>query len=231
MSRTKLLVMISCVLSAAAVLAALGPSGAAEEAAAPRERDAPTASSARRADSRPRRSGPWRARRAPLSPEQTEGALAFARQHLPELHRRLVRALEENPRRAQPLLRHLWHQYQRVRELPPDVAEAATVIYRTNIELFRTRRDILQAESPEEKERLVKRLRELVTRRFDSDLIVKDYRIRRLERELADLKAELQKRRQQREQIIEQRVKRWLTAGPGPGPHDRGGDRDRPPHP
>lgn len=140
--------------------------------------------------------------------------LAFAKKHFPEEYERIETLRKESPRQAKRVLRRLWWLYQRVRHLPPEIQAAAVAKTRLNVAIFRTRRALLEAEDAAKKTELTKKLRSLLGEQFDNDQIVKEYRVKRLAQQLAELKAEIEQRKNDRQKIIADRLKRLTSSKP-----------------
>ncbi|MCD4699986.1 MAG: hypothetical protein K8R91_05385 [Phycisphaerae bacterium] len=140
--------------------------------------------------------------------------LAFAKKHFPAEHERLEALRKEDPRQARRALRRLWWLYQRVQHLPPDIQAAAVAKHRLNVSIFRVRREILQAEDTAKKAELTKKLRSLLGEQFDNDQAVREYQVKRLAQQLAELKAEIEQRKKDRKKIIAERMERLLSTGP-----------------
>ena len=130
MSKTQMIVLGSCVLAVAAILAS-APAG---------EQTGPTAAPvpATRPYSRPRHRSMRLPSHKPLSQEEIDEIMAFMKEHAPAVHERLTTLLEENPRLAERLLRRMQWLYQRVRAYPPEVRAAAVKRHMLNPSIFRT---------------------------------------------------------------------------------------------
>lgn len=211
MSKVQMIVLVSCVLVAAATLATLA-SDPADERPEPAPKGSATA--------------PGRGVAPPygsMSQKEIDEVMAFVKEYAPELHERLASLLQESPRRAQPLLRRMQGLYLYVRTYPPKVRAAAVNSHKLNLPIFRTVAQLRRATDPKEKEQLTGRLRELVAQRFDNDQVVKEYKIVGLEKRLADLKSELERRRENRQEIIDQAVKSMLATPHRPKPPGKSG--------
>ena len=140
--------------------------------------------------------------------------MAFAKKHFPEEYERLEALRKENPRQFRRAIRRLWWLYKRVRHLPEEIQAAAVAKHRLNVAIFQTRREFLQAEEADKKAELTKKLSSLLEKQFDNDQTVKEYQIKRLAQQLAELKAQVEQRRKDRKKIIADRLKRLLRPAP-----------------
>ena len=230
MRKRQLLVMVSWVVAAGAVLVTLGPVPADDAkggAAPPAERQplvserpprpdvsarGPGAPGGGRPESRPR--SPWMGRRRPVSPEEEKRLLGFAKEYAPRMHERIVGLKKTNPRVAQRLLMGMRRLYYRAMAAGPEVRGDVVKIATLNIEILKVRDRLHRASDEGAKRDLAKRLRELVTGRFDSELVVQEDKVRELAGRLAALKAEVQKRRENRDALIEALHKKLLEEAP-----------------
>jgi len=181
-------------------------------AARPGAKSRPVASRPSHPTSRPATGWPRHARRSrlwrKLSPEQAGEVLEYARQHLPELHKRLVKLRRRDPGRVMVTLEHLHGLVRRLRSMPAEVRDAAIVSRRLNVSIFSVARRAREAKDPAERKRRTAELRELLARQLQADQVVKEYRAKRLGRQLADLKAGMEARRRERAKIIAERLER-----------------------
>ena len=222
-SRGRLLVLVlSAALAVALIESSFGqgdasgraPAKAGEAATKKPSATAPAASRPVRPRWRPR------AGRAPLTDEQKAEIMAFAKEYMPELYAQLEKLQKDDPRRARRLLwqlRGAWWQAQRYPA--GEVRKAAVARRRLNVEIYKTRKAYGEATDKAHKAKLREQLTRLVGERFDNDQIVKEYDVKRLEKQLADLKAEIAERRRSRAKIIAdtmERLLRPLTAGRSP---------------
>jgi len=164
-----------------------------------------------RAASRPARRWPPRYRRA-LSPEQEAEMMAFTKKYMPELHKRFQQLAKEDPRQAARVRQQMYWLWRRVRRYPAgQIRDAAVARQRVNVEVYKAVRAYRQTTDAGEKAKLRKEVTGLLGRRFDYDQVVKEYDIKLLEKQLAELKAEVQRRRKSRGKVIADAVTRLLT--------------------
>ncbi len=212
MSKKQLFMLASCVLIAAMVLCALGPAPAADRPGPTVKPRRPRLPGNARKEARPGHRGPWLSHRRQLSAEETEEIMAFIKEYAPRAYEPLKQLLETNPRRAQPLLRRMYRLYLRVQAYPPTVRAAAVNSHMLNLPIFKALGDLRRAKDPQEKKRLGDHLRELVAQRFDHDQVVREYEVERLEKRLADFKAEVERRRKNRQRIIDKIIREMLES-------------------
>ena len=105
-----------------------------------------------------------------------------------------------------------------------EVRKAAVARHLLGVEIYKVCRAYHEAADEAQKAKLREQLTKLVGERFDHDQIVKEYDVKRLEKQLADLKAEIAERRRNRAERIATSMKQLLrvpTPGRPPGRPDR----------
>jgi len=164
-----------------------------------------------RAASRPARRWTGRMRRA-LSPEQEAEMMAFTKKYMPELHKQFEQLAKQDPRKAARVRQQMYWLWRRVQRYPAGtVREAAVARQRINVDVYKVVRTYRQTADAGEKTKLRKELTSLLGRRFDYDQVVKEYDVKLLEKQLAELKAEVVRRRNSRREVITDAVTRLLT--------------------
>jgi hypothetical protein len=162
------------------------------------------------------RKGPSRIhqRLAPLTEEQEAELLAALEEKLPDQHERLVKLREERPRAYRWALRAAWRSYQRWKDLPPEVQEAAITEQAEQIKIMRILHAIRDEEDPEKKARYKEQLKESVQRQFDAAEKRQKHHLQVLKERILRLEEELKRRTEDRDKIIDQRVERYLKGSP-----------------
>ncbi len=155
----------------------------------------------------PRRRG----RRKPITPEQEKQILEFTKEYMKHYHERLRKLLEENEQAYRRALSYLWPRVRRLWSMPPELRHAHLEERRLKVKIYQTAEAYLKATSPEEKEKQKQELQKLVARRFDVEQTILEHRLVELEDRLSRLKKQLAQRPEERNKIIEDRVKRSLT--------------------
>lgn len=193
--RTRLLLSVSVVAGAAALLFAQA--------------------GARDANSRPPKAGrgDGDGPAVAVSDPQEEELLAALKDKRPEEHRRLLRLKQENPRFYREALAAAWRAYLGWRNLPPDVQKAQQAVQQARLEAFRIGREFAAAKDDAQKQRLRSRLLQVLGQEFDSDQVVREYRLGQLEEQIKRLRAELKDRADRRTQVIERTVSDLLAGG------------------
>ena len=150
--------------------------------------------------------------------EQMRELTAFLEEYLPDSYGRIQRLQRDNPRQARRHWSRVYRLWWRVRHYPPDVRQAAVTCYRLNRSIYQAVREIGRADNPAEKAEVTERLRKLLGEHFDRDQVVKEYRVKHLARQLAELKARLAERRKGRAALIEKRLTELLKPPPASRP-------------
>ena len=145
-----------------------------------------------------------------LSAEQIERIIAFAKEYLPEEYQQIELIKQEDPQRARLMLHRLWWLYRRVRQFPPEIRKAAVERHRLNLAIIQTRRDFIKCTNETERKKLKAKLRNLLSKQFDYDQAVKEWRVKQLEKQIAELKAQIERRKNEKDKIIAERLNRLL---------------------
>ena len=198
MSALRIIMLSLAIFAAAALLGALGPglSGASpDEPGAPKDADAPTAP---RGD----HAGPLlRTHPVRLTEEQEQQMLDMIKQSWPERYARLMELKRSDPGRFSMFLRVHWGLFQRWKDSPPEVQKAWVELTDTKAEIGRTLREYHEA-SEEKKPELKAALRVLLGRQLEAEHTIYRHRLAALEKQIAELRAELQHLRSQFEQLM-----------------------------
>jgi len=147
-----------------------------------------------------------RMQRSMISPERQAELKRFLKERTPELHAQLERLQKEDPDKARRLLERAYRLWRRVRAYPPEVRDAALARQRLNVAVAETLEKIRKSKDPTQRTEPLQTLRKLLGRQFDYEQIVQEYRVKRLSRQLAELRAEVERRRRSRAKIIAE----WL---------------------
>ncbi len=169
--------------------------------------------------------GPHRARWGwgrRLTAEQQAKALEFLKETRPEHYERLLTLREDNPRGYHRALR----MAHRLMKLPSELRQARMQMWDARIGIWKRIRQIRAAEDASEKEKLKEQLRRDVAEHFEAEQRQMERRLAHLEEQIGRMRQELKDRQEQREQIISERLERWLErlARP-PGPRSRRGPK------
>jgi len=194
-------------LAGAILLAGWITSSPAQGPAGPQRRQAQT----RRAESRPADRRGWRGQ----SPTADNAELTeFIAQYLPELDARLKVLRKDNPDEARQLTQQVWWLWRRVRRYPPEIRKVAVEWHKLNVEIWTVARTARDTTDPAQRKESLERLRKLLRQQMDADQVLKEYDIKRLEAQLAEVREEVRRRRAERDKIIEERLARMLAPRP-----------------
>jgi len=149
--------------------------------------------------------------RADLTPEQEAQLLADLKQSSPDLYYAHLIALKKtNPKLYRRALGYAWRKYVQWRDAPKKVRDQVVAEREATIEIGKLVYSIGQEKDPGRKAKLTAKLKQAVTRKFDAEIVIRDYRLAQLEKRLKDYRAELKERTAKRAGLIEQRYKEWL---------------------
>lgn len=173
----------------------------------------------------------------PLSPEEIDRLMEFARQNFPELHERLSHLQESNP----PAFQHMINRARgpmgeilRMARDNPELAKKLIQIYRVETGLAELRRRYHHASSDQQREQTKADIRAQLEKRFDLRLKRSRFEIRMLEKRLEEAKKSLAERERDKEKFIEAELEQQLTPGkhrPPDFPRRRMHKRDQLPPP
>jgi hypothetical protein len=153
--------------------------------------------------------------RPAMTAEQKEEFRQFAEEHVPELYEQYQELEKDDPRQAGRLFQRIFMIWRRMQMYPAGpVRNAAMARQRLAVEIYKNVRAYREAEDPAARSELRTRLSELLGQRFDHDQVLKEYDVERLRKQLADLKAEIEQRRRQRAETIEDMLRHLLDRSP-----------------
>jgi len=149
-----------------------------------------------------------------LSKAQEQELLGVLKEKRPEHHKRLMQLRESNRRRYRWMLQMMWRWYQRWKHLPEEIQAATITEIDSKIQVWRLTRELREADSKDDREELLVKLREAVARQFDAEQKIRTHRLAQLEKQLQRARLELRERSEKRSQIIDDLVKRLLRPPP-----------------
>lgn len=153
-----------------------------------------------------------------LGPDERQAAMEFLREHNPEMAQRLTRAMRENPEEAERALgRILPRLMPRVRELR-ELRERDPELFEFRIREMADGRDVMAAtrrvgearRSGEGEEEAIAHLREALAGQFEHRLEMKRHEIATLERRMGELREQLERQQDEREQWIQNELRQRL---------------------
>ena len=165
-------------------------------------------------------------RPARLTKEQEEELLAFLAKQRPEYYEHLLELREENPPRYKWAMLGMWRWYKRVQDMPEAERKAYLKVQESRIKALRIVRAIRGEKDQQKVAKLKQQLRQTAAERFEADQVLFEARLVRLEQRVKRLREDLKDRKQRRNEIIDEQVKKMLEAKPGGA---RGRRRYRPP--
>jgi hypothetical protein len=145
----------------------------------------------------------------PLTDEQIEQVLTFTREAFPNMYERLAAVRERNPqtfRRSINRVAKLVMPMIEMKMRDPAIAEKMIAEHRTQMQIEQVTARYKAADTPQEKERLRARLRELMSRRFDLRMDRLRAEIRNLENRLNAAKQQLKSQETQKDAYIRDRL-------------------------
>jgi len=166
-----------------------------------------------------------------LTKKQEDEILRLLKDKRPRYYERLVRIRTESPERYRVALRAMYGFLRRWRGLPEDVRNLAMEEKDARIRIVQLIRRIRAGDDAEEQAELKRQLREAVAEHLDAEQKLRERRLAHLEQEIKRLREELSRNRQRREELIAERVQRWLRRPMRPGGPPRRGHPEGPGRP
>ncbi len=178
-----------------------------------------------------------------MSAEQVGQLMEFARQNFPTLHKRLLAVRDTNPALFRDMVRRVKgpiSEIIRLKQHDPEAARKLIEAHRIEIDLTELRGQYQAAKSGSQREQLKSKMRELVAKRCELRLERLKDEVSDLENRLEQAKKEMTKREKDKDQVIDQELKKLLAGGPvppgadllpppgGPGAGPRPGKRGQP---
>ncbi len=144
-----------------------------------------------------------------LTEQQEKETLAFLREHFPDYYRKVIKLKKENPQSYYRMLRSRWWFLRSLKQKPERVREAYIEQYKSTTHIWRIVRKYRNAKGAEAKKKLEASLQEEVTKLFDAEQIIREYRLAQLEERLKQLREEHRRRARDRDKIIPERVEQY----------------------
>jgi len=98
----------------------------------------------------------------------------------------------------------------RIKDLPPHVAEAQMALQEAKVKLWRLAELARKAHSEKTKARLARQIRQMVEAQFDAETVTIQYRLEKLRQDMERVEKKLKDRSQQRQQLIQEGVEQVL---------------------
>lgn len=194
------------------------PSLAAPEAGKPKAATArPSATTQPKAPSLPKLGPMSNEPTVKLTPQQEAELLAAMKRSSPDdYYTYLIAAKKGDPKVYQRTLSWMWRKYERWRNAPKEIQEQMLVEQRAISEIGELVHAIRMAKDPADRDQLKKRLMDAVTRKFDAEIVLHDYRLIQFEQRLKKLRDNLAKRKADRDNKVKQQYELLLgeTAPP-----------------
>jgi len=229
------------------IMLCAAPAGAADDANAP-HRHADEAQPDRTQADRPRpleRLREWRQRhppdgehhprRRPLDRDEVHQLLGVLHDVNPDLHAKLARALENNPRRAHAVMPRIYSRLEHLIDMKandPQHYKLRTTEMRCKIDAFKLKVRIRHAQHDGNDARVAHLRRELhdvVEKHFEVRQALREHELHELEQRIDRLRDELAEHRRRKDELVREHVER-LLAHPGRGPDHPPDEVDDPPH-
>jgi len=147
-----------------------------------------------------------------LTAEQQAEVLAFAKARSASYYRKLKDLKRQDPVRYVNVMGRMYSVMKRWQRMPKAIQDAMTKERNTQIRIMAIVRQIRQAQTAAQKDRLKPALRQAVADHFEAAQDLRERRLQYLARQIKELQAALTAQRRQKQDIIARQVARWLKA-------------------
>lgn len=163
-----------------------------------------------------------------LAPEQEQQVLDFLKANRPEQYAQLTKLRDASPDRYNRAMRVISRWMESMEDMPETVKAAAFARQDAQVEIADLVPQVHAATDPAAKADLTAKLRAAVNRQLDAEQTLREHRLSLLHKQVLQMQEELQKRREQRAQMVEEQVEMYLKSAP---PRKTGEHSDRPDRP
>ena len=115
----------------------------------------------------------------------------------------------------------MWRWYQQWKRMPPDVQQPALVVMDRQVDIYRLAREYHRAATDAERQRITAELKKAIGEHFDAELKVRAHALGVFEQRLARMQMALEAQAKRRDDIISERLKRYLARNQQPPAHTR----------
>lgn len=145
-----------------------------------------------------------------ISKEEEQKLLKLLKDKRPAQYERLTKLKKTDERRYRWAIRSLAHWHRRLAEMPEKVRNAEITRHDTRLKIWKLAREIRKTSDADRKASLTGELRKATETMFNADQVIHEYHLKQLEQRVKELRAELKAHSEQRNEIIDQRVKDYL---------------------
>jgi hypothetical protein len=165
----------------------------------------------------------------PLTEEQTEKILDFAKENLPAVYQRLESLRESSPQRYQRTLRRMLPRIAHLMKMTPEQRKTQIELSRLRMEIFKLARQYNQATDDEARQTLREKLLALLGEQFELEQTLRREKLKEMETLIERLRDEINQRAQQKDTHVEAQLEKTLEhvqrfgqkQGDPPGPSRR----------
>jgi len=144
-----------------------------------------------------------------LTAQQEKEVLDYLKSRRPEIYKEVLAQREKAPLRFRRTLRSIYPFVVRMRKLPEPIAQAYEELQQTHVSLWRLAREYNAADSADKKRDVESRMLAQARKQFEAEQLVRGHRLAELEKQIRNLKAELDRRAKDRETVIEETINRF----------------------
>ncbi len=163
-----------------------------------------------------------------ISKEEEEKLLKLLKDKRPEQYKRLMQLKKTDERRYRWAIRSLANWYRMLEDMPEEVRNAEVARYDTRLKIWQLVKQIRKTDDAGKKAELTDELRKATATMFDAEQVIHEYQVKMLEQRVNELRAELKSHKEQRDEIIDQRVNDYLKGRVGAPKDHPGGPGEEP---
>ena len=146
-----------------------------------------------------------------LTPKQEEELIAAMKRSSPDhYYVHLMIAKKGDPKSYQRSLSWMWRKYLRWRDAPKEIQEQTLIEEKAIAAITKLVHSLAQTTDATTRKRLTTELMAAVTKKFDAESALRDYRMEQFKQRLERIRKELDKRKADREKIITDQYELWL---------------------
>ena len=146
-----------------------------------------------------------------ITPEQEAELLAAMKESSPDHYYAYLMALRKSdPKLYRKALGYAWRTYEQWRDAPKDVRKQVVIEREATIEIGKLVHAIRREKEPAKRAELSAKLKQAVEKKFDAEVVIRDYRLVQFEQRVKTLRKDLKSRISDRENLVWEEYSLWL---------------------
>ncbi|KPK44758.1 MAG: hypothetical protein AMK72_11690 [Planctomycetes bacterium SM23_25] len=146
-----------------------------------------------------------------ITPEQEKTLLTALKDSSPDHYYAYLMALRKSDQKLyRRALGYAWRTYEQWRDAPKNVREQVLAEREATIEIGKLVHAIRQEKDPAKQAKLAAKLKQAVARKFDAEVVIREYRLAQFEARIQTLRGELKERIDKRAGLIAELCDFWV---------------------